>query len=268
MVHDLERSIQELYKARGGTFNLPPKQLVPTFVQEVLAILFPHFAEVQVVTMEQLRTAVQRVGKLLEDLCKPVMPDGAAVSELHRDFVSTLPSLMYVMREDAAAIFAGDPAAKSVDEVISAYPGFLAIAVYRLAHWLYERHVPIVPRMITEHAHYLAGVDIHPGATIGRAFVIDHGTGIVIGETTLIEDHVKIYQGVTLGALSVEKSLADSKRHPTIERDVVIYANATILGGETVIGAGSVVGGNVWLTQSVPAGSRVYHRGDVTVTSR
>jgi serine O-acetyltransferase len=161
--------------------------------------------------------------------------------------------------EDAEAIFRGDPAAKSVDEVILAYPGFLAIAVYRVAHWFHNRGVPTLPRMISEHAHKLTGIDIHPGATIGRSFVIDHGTGIVIGETTVIHDNVKIYQGVTLGALSVDKSLANTKRHPTIERDVVIYANATILGGDTVVGAGSVVGGNVWLTESVSPGSRVYH---------
>ena len=129
-----------------------------------------------------------------------------------------------------------------------------------MAHFLYARSVPVIPRMLSEYAHRMTGVDIHPGATIGRSFVIDHGTGVVIGETAVIEDNVKIYQGVTLGALSVQKKLANKKRHPTIGRDVVIYANATILGGSTIVGAGSIIGGNVWITESVPSGSRIYHR--------
>jgi serine O-acetyltransferase len=152
---------------------------------------------------------------------------------------------------DAQAIYDGDPAASSVDEVIVAYPGFLAIATYRVAHELHG-HIDLFPRLVTEVAHRATGVDIHPGARIGPAFAIDHGTGIVIGETSVIGERVRVYQGVTLGAVKVNKRLEHVKRHPTIGDDVVIYANATILGGETVIGHGSRIGGNVWLTRSVP----------------
>jgi serine O-acetyltransferase len=169
---------------------------------------------------------------------------------------------------DAEAIEEGDPAAESVEEVVSAYPGFHAIAIYRIAHEFYALEVPIFPRLLSELAHQRTGIDIHPGATIGRSFFIDHGTGIVIGETSVIGERVKIYQGVTLGALSVEKSLSASKRHPTIENGVVIYSNATILGGETVIGHDSVIGGNVWLTESVLPYSVVYNRSEIRVRNR
>ena len=195
----------------------------------------------------------------------PVASDEESTLRLSSSFIEELPVFHRTMLEDAHAIYQGDPAADSVDEVILAYPGFYAIAVYRLAHWFLKQGVPLVPRLLSEVAHTRTGIEIHPGAHIGRSFVIDHGTGIVIGETTTIRDNVKLYQGVTLGALSVDKGLSHTKRHPTIENNVVIYANATILGGETVIGEGCTIGGNVWLTSSVPAGSRVYHRSDVTV---
>ncbi|MBF4163612.1 serine acetyltransferase [Nocardioides sp. CBS4Y-1] len=158
---------------------------------------------------------------------------------------------------DAEQTAAGDPAAEGVDEVILAYPGFFATAVHRLAHRLYSLEVPLLPRLLGEIAHRATGIDIHPGATIGARFAIDHGTGVVVGETCVIGDRVRLYQGVTLGALVVEKSLRSSKRHPTVEDDVVVYSGATILGGDTVIGAGSRIGGNVWLTRSVPPGSFV-----------
>jgi serine O-acetyltransferase len=167
--------------------------------------------------------------------------------------------------DDAEAIFKGDPAAESIDEVILAYPGFMAIFIYRLAHELYKLKVPIIPRILTEHAHEITGIDIHPGAEIDSPFFIDHGTGIVIGETTIIGKNVKIYQGVTLGALSVDKSLVHSKRHPTIQDDVIIYSQAVILGGETVVGSNSIIGGNAWVTQSVPPDSLVYSKSEVRV---
>jgi serine O-acetyltransferase len=157
-------------------------------------------------------------------------------------------------------MYTGDPAARSRSEVIRTYPGFYAISAYRVAHKLVELGVPGIPRIITEHAHSRTGIDIHPEARIGNHFCIDHGTGVVIGETTVIGNHVKIYQGVTLGALSVNKEDAQRKRHPTLEDNVVVYAGATILGGETVIGQGSIIGGNVWLTRSVPAGSKIYYQ--------
>jgi serine O-acetyltransferase len=162
----------------------------------------------------------------------------------------------------------GDPAAGSLDEVVISYPGFFAICLYRFAHEFYQMGVPILPRVLTEYGHQITGVDIHPGATIGSHFCIDHGTGIVIGETTIIGENVKIYQGVTLGAMSISVDVKGKKRHPTIEDNVVIYSNATILGGETIIGRNSVIGGNVWLTESVPADSRVYHKSEIRLAKQ
>ena len=169
--------------------------------------------------------------------------------------------------KDAEALLAFDPAARSVDEVIVAYPGFYATAVYRLSHQLWEQGVEVLPRLFTEYSHSKTGIDIHPGARIGEAFCIDHGTGIVIGETTEIGNNVKIYQGVTLGALNVSKDNV-AKRHPTIEDSVTIYSGATILGGTTVIGKDSIIGGNVWLTYSVPSNSVVYHKSEVKVRDK
>ena len=173
-----------------------------------------------------------------------------------------LPRLRTVLATDVRAAYDGDPAAKSYDEIIYSYPGLLAVTVYRVAHELWERQVPLLPRIMTEHAHSLTGIYIHPGAKIGGSFFIDHGTGVVIGETTEIGERVRLYQGVTLGALSLPKeeveSLRTQKRHPTVEDDVIIYAGATILGGKTVIGARAVIGGNVWLTESVPPDTRVF----------
>jgi serine O-acetyltransferase len=177
-------------------------------------------------------------------------------------FLHKLADVRCRLSEDVHAAFDGDPAAKSVDEVIVAYPAVFAITIYRIAHELYVQGIPLLPRMMTEYAHSITGIDIHPGATIGSGFFIDHGTGVVIGETTIIGNRVKLYQGVTLGALSFAmdeegRMIRGMKRHPTIEDDVVIYAGATILGGATVIGRGSIVGGNVWLTRSVPPYTRV-----------
>lgn len=180
-------------------------------------------------------------------------------------FFEGIPELYRKMNTDIQAILLGDPAAKSEFEIIRSYPGFLAIALYRIAHALLKAEVPLIPRILTEYGHSLTGIDIHPGALIGEYLYIDHGTGLVIGETTVIGNHVKMYQGVTLGALSVEKYMSDTKRHPTIEDHVIIYSGATILGGETVIGANSIIGGNVWLTKSVPSGSTVYHQSSVKV---
>ncbi|MBU2498186.1 MAG: serine acetyltransferase [Proteobacteria bacterium] len=176
-------------------------------------------------------------------------------------FMEALPEIRRVLATDIRAALEGDPAAKSSDEVILSYPGPFAIMVYRLAHELYELEVPLLPRMMTEYAHTLTGIDIHPGAKIGKSFFVDHGTGVVVGESTEIGDRVRIYQGVTLGALSLPRDAGNrfrnKKRHPTIEDDVIIYSNATILGGEPVIGARSIIGGNVWLTESVPPDTKV-----------
>ena len=180
-------------------------------------------------------------------------------------FVQGLPGIKTLLLKDAEFILESDPAARSLEEVIAVYPGFFAIFCYRIAHSIHITGVSLLPRMITEYAHKITGIDIHPGAEIGNPFSIDHGTGIVIGETTNIGNYVKLYQGVTLGALSVDKSKASSKRHPTIEDNVILYAGCTILGGETVVGRNSIIGGNVWLTQSVASDSVVYHKSEIIV---
>ena len=236
-------------------YALPPKlrNIGEQVIHKALELLFPHFAA----------EVGGRAGDVADELeaLRLLLTDALTLPEAHcadpRDvvarFMRNLPRIRAELLLDAQAICDGDPAAHSTDEVILAYPGFYATAVYRLAHQLQGCEVPLVPRVLTEIAHRDTGVDIHPGAQIGHALAIDHGTGIVIGETAILGDRVKLYQGVTLGALSVEKRLAKTKRHPTIGDDVVIYANATILGGDTVIGEGSRIGGNVWLTKSVPA---------------
>ncbi|MGA7562133.1 MAG: serine O-acetyltransferase EpsC [Desulfobaccales bacterium] len=177
-------------------------------------------------------------------------------------FMRELPRLRRAMAKDVRAAYEGDPAAQSFDEIIFSYPGLFAVSVYRLAHQLVDQNVPLIPRIMTEYAHGATGIDIHPGAHIGESFFIDHGTGVVIGETTEIGDRVRLYQGVTLGALSLPREQVDSlrlvKRHPTVQDDVIIYAQATILGGKTVIGARSVIGGNVWITESVPPDTKVF----------
>ncbi len=176
-------------------------------------------------------------------------------------FIETLPAISRMLATDIQAALDGDPAAKGPDEVIFSYPGLLAISIYRMAHELHQLAVPVLPRIMTEYAHSRTGIDIHPGADIGKSFFIDHGTGVVIGETTIIGDRVRIYQGVTLGALSLPRDAGERyrnvKRHPTIEDDVIVYANSTILGGDTVIGSGSVIGGNIWITESVPPETKV-----------
>lgn len=184
------------------------------------------------------------------------------------EFFDNCENLHNVLLNDLNAIFEFDPAAKSKNEVLIAYPGFFAITVHRIAYILWNNNARILARLIAEHAHSKTGIDIHPAATIGEHFLIDHGTGIVIGETAIIGKHVKIYQGVTLGALTVTKEAAEEKRHPTIEDNVTVYANATILGGKTVIGKNAVIGGNVWLTNSIPPESLVYHKSQVTIKSK
>jgi len=196
-------------------------------------------------------------GEFLQVLWKLEVPNG---EEIWERFFATFNGVKSKLELDAIAIEANDPAAKCLDEVYLAYPGFQAIAIYRLAHELHNLGLEIVPRMMTEYAHSITGTDIHPGATIGDSFFIDHATGTVIGETVVIKKNVKIYQGVTLGAFHISKGLNGTKRHPTIEENVIIYANATILGGDTVIGENSTVGANVWITDSIPPNSNVIHK--------
>jgi serine O-acetyltransferase len=193
------------------------------------------------------------------DRCEQLTECLPRAQKITLDLLQSLPDIRALLRLDVQAAVDGDPAAQSADEVILAYPSVTAITVHRIAHFLYQRRVPFLPRIMSEEIHHRTGIDIHPGAIIGHSFFIDHGTGVVIGETTKIGDRVKLYQGVTLGALSVSREMRGHKRHPTIEDDVTIYAGATILGGDTVIGQGSVIGGNVWLVNSVPPFSKVYN---------
>jgi serine O-acetyltransferase len=208
----------------------------------------------------ELRSEVPAVADGLYKLLVQVeLPEPASAEELTVRFISRLVDLRSMLSQDVEAAYAGDPAANGYDEIVVAYPAIRALAIHRIAHELHGYGVPLLPRIMSEYAHDRTGIDIHPGAQVGAHFFIDHGTGIVIGETAVIGDRVRLYQGVTIGATSLRNSsaLRGKKRHPTIEDDVTIYAGATILGGETVIGAGSIIGGNVWLTKSVPPGSRV-----------
>lgn len=207
---------------------------------------------------------------ILRNELQTLLKQSEVVSEIDftTSFFESLVAIHSDLLSDLEAILDFDPAAKSRAEVLLAYPGFFAIFVYRIANNLWVHRVNILPRVLSELAHSKTGIDIHPGANIGKRFFIDHGTGIVIGETAKIGSNVKIYQGVTLGALSVSKKKAKEKRHPTIEDDVIIYANATILGGNTTIGKGAVIGGNVWITESIPAQSLVYHKSEIIVKTK
>jgi len=257
------RSLRATHEALD---SFPKSSDVVLFVESFFDLLFRNGPGVQHQDVEaSLNLSLIHLSACL---LPSTLREGDTINDVIMGLRLRLPTLYSRLLLDAQAIERGDPAAVSRREVIHTYPGFLAISYYRLAHELTQENVTLIPRMITEIAHSKTGVDIHPKATIGESFFIDHGTGIVIGETTQIGSHVKIYQGVTLGAMSVEKELATTKRHPTIENGVVIYAGATILGGETVIGEESIIGGNTWITQSVPAFSRVTHTSAITIKSR
>ncbi|MCC8049935.1 MAG: serine acetyltransferase [Clostridiales bacterium] len=243
-------------------------------LDEIRALVFPGFFEMKNLNRDAIG---YHVGELLEDVqyrlrkqvaralyhsedaprCAKQAQERA--EEIVGKFLKTIPELRTILNTDVQAAYDGDPAAFNTDEVILSYPGVFAITVNRIAHELHKLGVPLIPRMMTEYAHNLTGIDIHPGATIGEYFFIDHGTGVVVGETTVIGDRVKIYQGVTLGALSTRggQSLRNKKRHPTLEDDVTVYSGASILGGETVIGAGAIIGSNAFITSSVPPSTRV-----------
>lgn len=255
-----------LDKRQTHACTISLKEYAIEFLNQLIDFLFPHFSSKNYYSTEDVIAKLKLLERDLIELLKLLngnKPD--SIESVAHNFINKIPFIHTDVWKDAEAIYSGDPAAESIDEVILAYPGFMAILIYRIAHELYLLRVSIIPRIITEYAHQITGIDIHPGATIGSPFFIDHGTGIVIGETTTIGKNVKIYQGVTLGALSVEKQLAQTKRHPTIEDGVIIYSQAVILGGTTVIGRNSVIGGNSWITQSIPADSVVYHKSEVRV---
>lgn len=255
-----------LHRTHAQTETFPPTSAVARLMTRVLLLLFPEQTCRHCQSEAELRAAFAQLEADLARLLAAMqghLPGDAA--DLARAFLHEIPTIHRKLLDDVQALLAGDPAATCAYEIVRAYPGFYAVAFYRMAHALYGLGIPLLPRVLTEFAHSRTGIDIHPAARIGEHFFIDHGTGIVIGETTDIGDYVKIYQGVTLGALSVSKEMASSKRHPTVQDHVVIYSNATILGGETVIGPHSIIGGNVWLTESVPAHSKVYHQEQVSI---
>ena len=256
---------------------LPNKRCIIDGLDHVRRALFMGFYSTHGLSQENLRhgiaehmyAAFRALAEQIEraiSYAKKFHPGAQVPSESGEEIAlglfRALPELRRRLDGDVAAAYDGDPAAKSIEEIVFSYPSIDAIVSYRIAHVLHRAGVPMIPRIITEHAHSRTGIDISPGAQIGERFFIDHGTGVVIGETSVIHDRVKLYQGVTLGALSVRRrDEHGAKRHPTLEDDVTIYAGATVLGGNTVIGQGSVIGGNVWLTQSVPPGSRVFGKG-------
>jgi serine O-acetyltransferase len=261
---ELARSLGEQRAAH--TLILPLKAESHRCAEEMLELLFPSFSHTSEADSRDifsrfasLQTRIERVLNALPYV------HNEPVHSITDKFFAKLPTIYDNLWLDAEAINRGDPASENVEEVVLAYPGFLAIAIYRIAHEFHLLGVPIFPRLLAEYAHQLTGIDIHPGAHIGSPLFIDHGTGIVIGETTTIGNDVKLYQGVTLGALSVDKSLANTKRHPTIEDNVIIYAQAVILGGNTVIGHDSVIGGNSWITKSIPPFSYVYQEIKVKI---
>ena len=261
-----------------GNIDLPAKNNIVSLIEDIQVLLFPgliqqesfdklnlpHLVGQQTVSIfYRLKEAIEMVlcwkaseeGKNCEE-----QPDfGEQVENIAFEFLEYIPELRNILSEDVNAILLGDPASVSKREIVLAYPGLQAVSVFRIAHFLHEKNVPLIPRIMTEHVHSKTGIDIHPGVTIGKGLMIDHGTGIVIGETAIIKDQVRLYQGVTLGALSPQHSLStpDLKRHPTIEKNVIVYAGATILG-DVVIGEGSIIGGNVWLTHSIEPNSRVF----------
>lgn len=256
-----EDFIKKLYQSHKACPTCPSPAEVSEFYIQLLGALFPDFSSESYSDLVSFNTHFQNLQEKLTELLlhtPGLHKESAGVVSLL--LFDTLPKIHDQLKQDAMAMYAGDPAAKSISEVVKTYPGFYAIAAYRIANALHTLGAVEIPRIITEHAHSKTGIDIHPAAKIGDHFCIDHGTGVVIGETTVIGNYVKIYQGVTLGALSVDKTDAEKKRHPTIEDHVVIYSGATILGGETIIGHDSVIGGNVWLTRSVAPHSKIYYQ--------
>jgi serine O-acetyltransferase len=261
-----------------GPEPISSKEAIIEIIDRIRPVLFPgYFNRIQIDSVNLRYFLGQEITALFEVLsgqitfairheCLRYNKPCTHCEELGQEeairFIRRLPGLRTILAGDVRAAYQGDPAAKSYDEIIFSYPGLFAITVYRIAHQLHEQGVPLMPRIMTEYAHSISGIDIHPGARIGESFFIDHGTGVVVGETTEIGNRVRLYQGVTLGALSVKSEEADQlrykKRHPTIEDDVIIYSGATILGGNTVIGARSVIGGNVWIVDSIPPDTTVF----------
>lgn len=280
IVDELEIRVASSYVSVEDGLDLAGRNEIYELLDDILAVLFPScFSkdkpdrnEVNFFIADMLRHISFKLGKHIREVlkyrCKKENCENCDcdkhASDILQQVIESFPELRATLGEDIQAAFEGDPAARYIDEIVLSYPCVEAIATYRIAHLLYDLKVPIIPRIMSERAHSRTGIDIHPGAVIGSRFFIDHGTGVVIGETCTIGKNVKIYQGVTLGAKSpFDKDgnpRKDQKRHPDIEDDVIIYANATILGGHTVIGKGSIIGGNTWIIRSVPPGSHIYNK--------
>jgi len=248
--------------------DLPPVESTQHFADEMVMFLFPVKAN-RTVSLKSLQKELRRLRFRLGELLYPLHAGvEEEVSIVVENFFSQLPQVYHMLKDDADTFRQSDPAARGIEDIIMSYPGFHAIAVHRLAHELYVLNVPLLPRIMSEYIHGKTGIDIHPGAKIGENFFIDHGTGVVIGETSEIGNNVKLYQSVTLGALFVERGLVDQKRHPTIQDNVIIYAGSTILGGKTIVGHDSVIGGNAWLTESVEPFSLVYHKPQIVIRDK
>jgi serine O-acetyltransferase len=258
--------LHHIYNKHTHIEPVPSNEIIAFWASDLICLLYPEQSNCPLGSFQDIRLAFStkedELTKILNATKACENCDNHLISKL---FFERIPELYRILNTDVQAIFEGDPAAKSEFEVIKTYPGFMAISFYRLAHLLLQLNVPLLPRLLTEFAHSKTGIDIHPAAKIGESLCIDHGTGTVIGETAIIGKQVKLYQGVTLGALSVNKLMLNIKRHPTVEDNVVIYSGATILGGDTVIGHDSVIGGNVWLTKSVAPFSTVYHLPSIKV---
>jgi len=261
-----EEFLKTLFLKQQQKEQVPANKVIANWASKLICILYPEMSKCSYPTLDAID---EEMSKLQVELTHILDATKACCDcdhkKVSKEFFSQLPEIFRILNTDIEAIHMGDPAAKNEFEVIRAYPGFYALCFYRIAHTLHGLDVPLLPRILTEFAHSKTGIDIHPAARIGEYFMIDHGTGIVIGETSVIGNHVKMYQGVTLGGMSIDKSMAMQKRHPSIEDNVVIYSGATILGGDTLVGEGSVIGGNVWLTQSVPPGSLVYQSPQITI---
>jgi len=255
------------HKNRKCFRSFPDKIIAETFADELFNFMFASY-EGKYVSEDKLVKKYEELQSTFAALLFELLKNEEEVKTNTSSLFAAIPGIYNQLLLDAEAVVKFDPAAQSIEEVLVAYPGFYATAIYRVAHQLHLQGIKTLPRILSEYAHSKTGIDIHPGAEIGESFFIDHGTGIVIGETAVIGSSVKIYQGVTLGALNVAKSAASTKRHPTIENNVVIYSGATILGGDTTIGHDCIIGGNVWLTYSVPPFSVVYHKSEVQVRDK
>jgi serine O-acetyltransferase len=262
----LDKFPEYLFKQYNNFRKEVPSMLkAHTFADSIINSLFPIKREKEC-TLPQIDLNMAQLHIDFKDLIGPMEKIlNEPVNTIAEKFFNKLPGIYESLIQDANTFLASDPAARSVESVILYYPGFYSISIYRVSHVLYKLKIPFLPRIISEYAHSKTGIDIHPGAEIGSNFFIDHGTGVVIGETTNIGNNVKIYQGVTLGAMYVKKSMKGKKRHPTIEDNVIIYSGSTILGGDTVVGHDTIIGGNVWLTKSVPSYSVVYHESKTVV---